>query len=325
MAMSNCRRSSAATISASAAPDAGFKKCCMPGGRFDGSDRDDYFQGVSLHRFPFSHPSRACPRWALEVVHVGIIRHALGRRWRREAPTDEGSRDAGQLAEHDAHDPAQRDPSSSPADHLLPQGEKGSMASRCPRLPVMLGPVPSIHVLRRRWQARPAKPRSPDRSGVKTWMVATRATMTGEENLSPPPAASRTLPSPITHTGRPSGGMPGAGRRLRAGVTPRSREASGTAKSRRLRRRLPTLRSQTAQACLRGHYDPCARSSLYGRTTDGPRTTDATSARRTGVRRIGAPRQSRNRTRGPGSLKSPKAERHGACGQWLNLSARFLA
>jgi len=46
MAMSNCWKNSAATISASAAPDADFKTCCMPGGRFDGSDRDDYFQGV---------------------------------------------------------------------------------------------------------------------------------------------------------------------------------------------------------------------------------------------------------------------------------------
>jgi hypothetical protein len=48
MAMSNCKKSSAATISASAVPGADFKKCCMPGGHFDGSDRDDYFQGVML-------------------------------------------------------------------------------------------------------------------------------------------------------------------------------------------------------------------------------------------------------------------------------------
>jgi len=46
MAMSNYSKSSAATISASAAPGADFKKCCMPSGRFDGSDRDHYFQGV---------------------------------------------------------------------------------------------------------------------------------------------------------------------------------------------------------------------------------------------------------------------------------------
>jgi hypothetical protein len=33
---------SVATISAHADPDAVFKRCCMPGGRFDGSQRDDY-------------------------------------------------------------------------------------------------------------------------------------------------------------------------------------------------------------------------------------------------------------------------------------------
>ena len=48
MAMSNYKKSSAATISASAVPGADFKKCCMPGGHFDGSDRDDYFQGGML-------------------------------------------------------------------------------------------------------------------------------------------------------------------------------------------------------------------------------------------------------------------------------------
>ncbi len=72
MAMSNCRKSSAATTSASAAPGADFKTCCMPSGRFDGSDRDDYFQGVMP---PFPAPSFS-PR---------------GRRWQREALTDEGS------------------------------------------------------------------------------------------------------------------------------------------------------------------------------------------------------------------------------------------
>ena len=48
---------------------ADFKKCCMRSGRFDGSQRDDYFQGVTLGALPFS------PR---------------GRRWQRAALTDEG-------------------------------------------------------------------------------------------------------------------------------------------------------------------------------------------------------------------------------------------
>ena len=33
-------------ICAHAAPDAGFKACCMKSGAYDGSNRDDYFQGV---------------------------------------------------------------------------------------------------------------------------------------------------------------------------------------------------------------------------------------------------------------------------------------
>ena len=47
MAMSNCAKSSAATICARAAPDAGFKASCMRSGGHDGSNRNHYFQGVA--------------------------------------------------------------------------------------------------------------------------------------------------------------------------------------------------------------------------------------------------------------------------------------
>jgi hypothetical protein len=43
MAMSNWPRSSAATICVHAAPDAGFKACCMQAGAYDGSNRNYYF------------------------------------------------------------------------------------------------------------------------------------------------------------------------------------------------------------------------------------------------------------------------------------------
>jgi hypothetical protein len=43
MAMSSWSKSSAAMICAHAAPDAGFKTCCMKSGAYDGSNRDDYF------------------------------------------------------------------------------------------------------------------------------------------------------------------------------------------------------------------------------------------------------------------------------------------
>jgi hypothetical protein len=43
MATSNSLKNSAATTSVHAAPDAGFKNCCMKSGAYDGSNRDDYF------------------------------------------------------------------------------------------------------------------------------------------------------------------------------------------------------------------------------------------------------------------------------------------
>jgi len=42
-ATSSWSRSSAATIYARAAPDAGFKACCMKSGRYDGANRGHYF------------------------------------------------------------------------------------------------------------------------------------------------------------------------------------------------------------------------------------------------------------------------------------------
>jgi hypothetical protein len=40
----SCRRSSAETILARAAPAAGFKNCCMLTGEYDGSERDDFYR-----------------------------------------------------------------------------------------------------------------------------------------------------------------------------------------------------------------------------------------------------------------------------------------
>jgi hypothetical protein len=46
MATSNYPKNSAATICVHAAPAVGFKACCLKSGKYDGSNRDDYFQGV---------------------------------------------------------------------------------------------------------------------------------------------------------------------------------------------------------------------------------------------------------------------------------------
>lgn len=43
MATSNSAKNSVATIYVHAAPDEGFKACCMKFGAYDGSNRDDYF------------------------------------------------------------------------------------------------------------------------------------------------------------------------------------------------------------------------------------------------------------------------------------------
>jgi hypothetical protein len=46
MTMWNWSRSSVAMICARAAPDGDFKACCLESGRYDGANRNDYFQGV---------------------------------------------------------------------------------------------------------------------------------------------------------------------------------------------------------------------------------------------------------------------------------------
>jgi hypothetical protein len=46
-ATSNSQKSSDATTCVRAAPAAGFKTCCMRSGAYDGSNRNDYFQGVN--------------------------------------------------------------------------------------------------------------------------------------------------------------------------------------------------------------------------------------------------------------------------------------
>jgi hypothetical protein len=51
MATSSSPKKSAATICSHAASDTGFKACCMKSGAYDGSNRDDYFQGIEALYF----------------------------------------------------------------------------------------------------------------------------------------------------------------------------------------------------------------------------------------------------------------------------------
>jgi hypothetical protein len=48
MATSSSAKGSAATICARAAPDAGFKRCCLASERYDGSLRNHFFQAEAL-------------------------------------------------------------------------------------------------------------------------------------------------------------------------------------------------------------------------------------------------------------------------------------
>jgi hypothetical protein len=68
MAMSNCTRSWGAMTCARAAPGAGFKRCCLAGGRYDGSPRNHFFQGEEMKAGsssglaePSPHRSRVIP------------------------------------------------------------------------------------------------------------------------------------------------------------------------------------------------------------------------------------------------------------------------
>ena len=121
-------------------------------------------------------------------------------------------------------------------------------------------------------------------------------------NLSPPP-------QPPAYSPRPSpkrGGRPevcqrlGGGRRLRAGVTPRSREASGTALG-----VIRPLREELARVPRRPA--PWRNGTRRGEEPTWRRGSHGIAAARPG--------------RAARSPKSPKAERHGACGRWLNPSA----
>ncbi len=75
----------------------------------------------------------------------------------------------------------------------------------------MLGLVPSIHALRRKWQT-PAY-ETPLAQSFRCEDVDGRhkGDHDGRGKLIPAAKTSRMIPSPITHTGRPSGGMPEAG------------------------------------------------------------------------------------------------------------------
>jgi hypothetical protein len=286
MAMSSCRRSSAATISASAAPDAGFKTCCMPGGRFDGSDRDDYFQGVSRGGVPFS---------------------PCGRRWRRAAPTDEGSRDAGRL----------------------PNATLTIQRSATPH--------PALRATFSRRGRRGARRRaalSPSWSGLSR--PSTSCDATGRPARETPLA--RSLPCEDVD-GRHRGDHDGRGKLIPAPFNlpypPLAHHPYGAAVRRYARgwvrvgacgRGLRPAPGRLREPTW-GHYDPCARSSLEGRPGDTipfdppmRQPEEGNWRKRTAEEDAGPTAEAR-----PGALKSPKAERHGACGQWLNLSARILA
>ena len=75
----------------------------------------------------------------------------------------------------------------------------------------MVALVATIHVLRRKWQ--PPARETPLAQSFWRQDVDGRhkGDQDGRGKLIPAPKTSRTIPSPITHTGRPSGGMPEAG------------------------------------------------------------------------------------------------------------------
>jgi hypothetical protein len=85
MATWSSSRSSVAMICARAAPDGDFKACCMQAGRYDGANRNDYFQGVRAAESPLlllvrdAEPLTPSPRWGegrdegAPAVRFGII------------------------------------------------------------------------------------------------------------------------------------------------------------------------------------------------------------------------------------------------------------
>jgi hypothetical protein len=160
---------------------------------------------------------------------------------------------------------------------------------------------------------------------AKTWMVLTGPTrtvrvraprgtplLTGEgfPALSLPPSAMKTYPRSLNlayapGTSSPRGSHPevcrwrGWGRRLRVGVTPRSREASGH-------------RPGDTTVPVRGARWKAGRETSRDRGCDEALSRTGVQASGTGT---GLPYK-----RGPKS-EIAEAERHGACGQWLNLPA----
>ena len=77
MATSSFSKSSAATTSAPADQAAGFKRCCLNGGRYDGSRRNHFFQAEAmscgrLHPEPTSQPNRPLDRGPTARSHARV-------------------------------------------------------------------------------------------------------------------------------------------------------------------------------------------------------------------------------------------------------------
>jgi len=122
------------------------------------------------------------------------------------------------------------------------------------------------------------------------------------DNFNPRPRKPRLSSAYLIPEGQPSGGVPlvGMGAAPAAGITSQTREASGH-------------RPGGTTAPVRGARWEDRRG---GETRPKMRRGDEPSWHR-------GPRGSRaaGREARPGVVKSPEAERHGACGRWLNPSA----
>jgi hypothetical protein len=74
METSSSSRSSAAMTSVPADQAAGFKRCCMNTGRYDGSRRNYFFQAEAgrLHPEPTSQPNRPVDRGPIARSHARV-------------------------------------------------------------------------------------------------------------------------------------------------------------------------------------------------------------------------------------------------------------
>src|SRR5262245_48538128 len=81
MAMSSLSRSSGAGICAHAAPGAGFKRCCLRSGRYDGAQRTYYFpaEGIGEQRdaIPTAWPDSQQDQTPARSLHLGSYRSRM--------------------------------------------------------------------------------------------------------------------------------------------------------------------------------------------------------------------------------------------------------